>query len=372
MWFILPFLKPSYEVARRFRGKVAWNGLLIEKSETLHSLSFKTSNWVELKGFEMLCGDFSFKITYTLTKGQGVMGKRITRGTDYIKTGALITPIKQVKFLKSKRLEPNTWYTINIVICIHEYDMNLITSLGSGGIKTVETDCGVVVEYCPGLESCSKTNSDSGQIVGILFSRIHPDDEQFYNEERQRRKSSASTHSVQDSAVGSDHEIDILPYPLRQSRTEDAKNVDPKAEQSSVQVTTIQQAEAEQKLEPPQEYQPTPSQYPVSPPVVPTNIDLGRPALVSSSSGMSVDRSRENSNIRQPTPVLFQQPAMFQDVLKSQSFLQIPPVSNSRPALVSNNQSSAMIHPNSSQRYDPNSMRTEDILKQYMYPHNRH
>jgi hypothetical protein len=63
---------------------------------------------------------------------------------------------------------------------------------------------------------------------------------------------------------------------------------------------------------------------------------------------------------------------MFQDVLKSQSFLQIPPVSNSRPALVSNNQSSAMIHPNSSQRYDPNSMRTEDILKQYMYPHNRH
>jgi len=351
---LMPFMRPSFEVARRFKGKIAWNGLLIEKCETLHSMSFKTSNWIEMKGFEMLCGDFSYKITYTLTKGQGVMGKRITKGTDYVKTGALITPIKRVKFMTSKRLEPNTWYTINVVICIHEYDMNLITSQGSGGISTVETDCGVVVQYQPGLESCSKTNSSTGQLVGILFSRVHPDDERFYTQERLRRRSSASTNSIQDSAVGSDIGDLELPSPLRRptAKEEDvpsSSNIEPTPISSNLPDIA--------------------SEYPVSPPVVPTTIEHVRPALIRSSSVNKAQETPAPASLQQSTPMLFQQPTMFHETLKSQAFLQPPSTIQQRPVLISANTRAGSFGSGVMQADPP--MRTEDILKQYMNPYNR-
>jgi hypothetical protein len=202
-------MKPKYENARRFTGKIGWNKLLVSKSETLHSVSFKSSNWIELKGFEMLRGDFSYKLTYTITKGQGVMGKRITKGSNFVRSGSLLNPLQKVIFTTSKILEPSQWYTINVVLDIHEYDMNLITSMGSDGVLQIETDSGVLIQYGAGLESCPLTTSKSGQIAGILFSRIRPEDERLYTEERLRRRSRASALSQCESSVGSDDDVDL-------------------------------------------------------------------------------------------------------------------------------------------------------------------
>ena len=176
---IIPFLRPRSEIARRFGGRISWNELEINKQEVIHSISFKTSNWVELVGFEMLSCESSFKISFTITRGQGVLGKLVTKGRGYIPRGDILHPSVVIKLPSRKRIQPNTWYCINVIVDIHEYEMVLVTSGGNEGMTRVESDSGVVVDFGPGLESCKKTDQKSGQIAGVVFHRIFPDEEEY-------------------------------------------------------------------------------------------------------------------------------------------------------------------------------------------------
>ena len=175
----IPFMRPRLEIARRFFGRIDWNGMEIGKEEVVHSIAFKSDRWIDLVGFEMLCGDNSFRITYTITKGQGVLGKLVVKGSSYIPVGDILHPSKLVRLSSIRRLEPEVWYSVNIIINIHEYDMALVTSGGSDGRPVIETDTGVTITYNSGLESCAKTNLDSGQIAGVVFNRIDSQEEEF-------------------------------------------------------------------------------------------------------------------------------------------------------------------------------------------------
>ena len=343
-WFVLPFLRPKYESARRFRGKVGWNKMLVNKSETLHSLSFKSSNWIELKGFEMLCGDFSYKITYTITKGRGVMGKRVTKGNSFVRSASLLNPAQKVTFGTSKRLEPCQWYTINVVIDIHEYDMNLVTSSGSDGVPLVETDCGVVIEYSAGLESCAQTTTKFGQIAGILFSRLSPQDEEFYAQERLRRRSRASVPSQVESAAGSDDEVD-LPVQLRGEKNDNNHRVvnlgDATNELIVTEKTTEERSEAC-------------VMYPISPPVQPSDPVKASIENVNPIQN-PINIPKPQSHIHQGNPLFFSQLPVQKPVLISQRPSIAPSVAPLGPTVPS-------LTP---------TMRTEDILRQYMHPYDR-
>jgi hypothetical protein len=204
LWVIFPCLQPQSHIARRFRGKVAWNGLVITKHDTLHSISFKVNHWIDLIGFEMLTGDFSFKLTYTVTRGLGVMGNVASKGTGYVGRGDILSPTKIIRLQNTRRIEPDTWYTINVLVNIHEYEMQLISSCGSEGHSVVYTDNGIVVHYAAGQESSSRTNLSSGQIPGIVYTRLHPEDEKFYDENKGRRRVSYPRIGAED-----------LPSPLK-------------------------------------------------------------------------------------------------------------------------------------------------------------
>ena len=337
-------MRPQHESARRFRGKIGWNKMLVGKSETLHSLSFKSTNWIELKGFEMLCGDFSYKITYTVTKGQGVMGKRIVKGSSFVKSASLLNPIQKVKFITAKRLEPSQWYTINVVLDIHEYDMNLITSTGSDGVPVVETNCGVVIEYSAGLESCAQTTTKSGQIAGILFSPLSPQDEAFYAQERLRRRSRASVSSQIESAAGSEDEIE---YPAVLQGGNDILSAPDASPNEPV------------STQKPNEEQPDVSaMYPPSPP-----IQASAPLMVNNENSNSVNAAiPSTSNVHNPQFSMQQGGSLF--------FVQHPA---HKPALISQRPSVAPsvapLQP-TVQSLTP-MMRTEDILKHYMHPYDR-
>lgn len=191
------FFRPRHEVARRFRGRIGWNGFEVNKEELLHSISFKGNTWLELTGFEMLAGDTSFRIGYTITKGQGVLGSLLSQGTGFVPRGNILHPSTIIRLTSSKRLEPDCWYCINVIVEIHEYEMVLITSTGCDGSSVVETESGVTIEYSNGLESCTKTNTRSGLIAGIVFHRIDPDEEAYLRSHpsSHTRRSSASVAS---------------------------------------------------------------------------------------------------------------------------------------------------------------------------------
>jgi hypothetical protein len=343
MWRILPFLKPKYENARRFVGKVGWNKLLVGKSETLHSVSFKSSNWVELKGFEMLRGDFSYKLTYTITKGQGVMGKRVAKGSSFVRSGSLLNPLQKVTFTASKRLEPSQWYTINVVLDIHEYDMNLITSMGSDGVSQLETDSGVIIEYSAGLESCALTTSKSGQIAGILFSRFEQEDERLYSEERLRRRSRTSASSQCESSVGSEDEADI-----------------PKILTSGVEKPLINETADNDKVSLPLSEQVAESRsdacavYPVSPEVqqaIPIQRDENIAPSVSISTNIDTTK-QEYSQGSIGAGITFFGSAYPQ-----------------RPLLIRPQGGNSILQPTMTSLTP--TMRTEDLLRQYMHPYTR-
>lgn len=345
MWLILPFLKPKHETARRFQGKVGWNQLLVSKSDTLHSISFKSTNWIELKGFEMLCGDFSYKITYTITKGQGVMGRRVTKGTSFVRAGSLLNPVHKVTFTVPKRLEPSQWYTINVVMDIHEYDMHLITSTGTDGVPFVETDCGIVIEYRAGLESGSHTTNKSGQIAGILFSQLRPEDEHFFTQEKLRRRSRSTVSSQIESAVGSDGEVD-LPEVLKGesvTATDDTKRgKDGSTDQQGVSLPN-------QALE-------MVAQYPIS------------PAVQTLVPQLDTNRIDENSTpqvksyVNQAPILLSSDPSFFN---RDGQPIQKPLISQ-RPSHV---QESGLLQPTVNTLTPV--MRTEDILRNYMHTYDR-
>lgn len=145
----------------------------------VHSIAFKSTHWIDMKGFEMLCGDNSFRITYTVTKGQGVLGRLVVNSRSFIPSGNILQPSKLVRLRSKIRIEPETWYSINIIINIHEYEMTVTTSGGCDGRQVIETDSGVIITYSSGLESCPKTNLNTGQIAGIVFYRIDPEEEEF-------------------------------------------------------------------------------------------------------------------------------------------------------------------------------------------------
>jgi len=342
MWYILPFLRPKYESARRFRGKVGWNKLLVGKADTLHSVSFKSSNWIELKGFEMLCGDFSYKITYTITKGQGVMGKRVAKGRSFVRAASLLNPIQKITFTTPKRLEPSQWFTVNVVIDIHEYDTHLITSTGSDGVSLVESDCGVVIEFSAGLESCAQTTTKCGQIAGILFSRLSPQDEEFFTQEKLRRRSRASVSSQIESATGSDDEID-LPVILKGERKDGTIAVETVTnEPIATEKTTGEKSEAC-------------AAYPISPAVEPS-----APAVATNENFNPIQRYIPDAT----------------DVPKSQYTVDSPlfnPQTTQKPILISQRPSAAAsVAP--LQPTVPSltpTIRTEDILRHYMHPYDR-
>lgn len=178
---MVPLFRPKCEIARRFVGRVAWNGLEISKEELIHSIAFKSSRWIDLAGFEMLCGDYSFRIRYTVTKGQGVLGRLRMNGGSYIPVGDILQPSKLVKLGCKCRIEPEEWYSINVIISMHEYEMVLVTSGGSDGRTEIQTETGVRITFSTGLESCAKTGLTSGQIAGIAFYRLDSDEEEFLN-----------------------------------------------------------------------------------------------------------------------------------------------------------------------------------------------
>ena len=311
--------------------------MLVGKSETLHSLSFKSSNWIELKGFEMLCGDFSYKITYTVTRGQGVMGKRVAKGSGFVKSASLLNPIQKVKFTTAKRLEPSQWYTINVVMDIHEYDMNLITSSGSDGVSMVETDCGVVIEYCAGLESCERTTTKSGQIAGILFSRLSQQDELFYTQEKLRRRSRASVSSQVESAVGSEDEIE-LPVVL--------KGMAPPSEMTMIE-PLVNEKLNEGQIE-------ACAVYPVSPAVHPSSpLKVNDENLHNMSNSDNIPNAQ--TGVQQGGPFFYMQHPVLKPLLISQRPSVAPSVLSLQPTV----QSLTPV------------MRTEDILKHYMHPYDR-
>jgi hypothetical protein len=125
----------------------------------------------------MLRGDGSFRVSFTITRGQGVLGELLTKGSGFVRCGDLLHPSRTIKLKSPIRIEPNKWYCINVIIEIHEYEMYMTSSSGTDGIPTVRTDSGVVIEYRQGLESCSRTNIDSGQIAGISYFRLDPAEE---------------------------------------------------------------------------------------------------------------------------------------------------------------------------------------------------
>jgi hypothetical protein len=179
MWKIVPYLRPRAEVARRFCGRIDWNGLLLNKQEMLHSIAFKSNRWIDLVGFEMLRGGTSYRISYTITKGQGVLGKMLCKGCGYVPIGDILRPSCQLKLRSPLRIEPEMWYCVNVIIEIHEYEMYLTTSGGTDGRTQIDTDCGVRIEYMVGLESNDKTTTVSGQIAGVSFNKLDPEEEVF-------------------------------------------------------------------------------------------------------------------------------------------------------------------------------------------------
>lgn len=203
MWRVFPFTRPHPESARRFVGRISWNGLRINKQEMMHSLAFRSSNWIDLIGFEMLSSDQSFQMTFTITKGQGVLGRIVSKGRAFVPPGNILHPSRVIRLRSPQRLQPNSWYCINAILEIHEYEMYLTTSAGTEGLASVTTDGGVRIDYAPGLESCPRTNIRSGQIAGIVLRRIDPNEEDFLVQEGSEPvQSCGSTCSVREASAG--------------------------------------------------------------------------------------------------------------------------------------------------------------------------
>ncbi len=204
LWRAFPFLRPRPEIARRFVGRIGWNCLELSKQDVIHSLAFRSDKWVDLMGFEMLRSDTSFRITFTVTKGRGVLGKLLTKGTGFVSAGDVLHPSRLVKLKSKVRIEPDCWYCINVVIEIHEYEMFVTTSSGTDGRAAIQTDSGVVIDYRPGLESCAKTTATEGQIAGIAFFRLENREEEHLVQSKMISKNSsiAATLSSKDIAIG--------------------------------------------------------------------------------------------------------------------------------------------------------------------------
>ena len=145
----------------------------------LHSIAFRADSWIDMVGFEMLRGENSYQISYTITKGQGVLGKVIRKGSAFISLGDILHPSRQIRLRSPLRIEPDIWYCINIIIEIHEYEMYVLTSSGTDGRSVIATDSGVTIEYATGLDSSEKTTVLAGQIGGISFYRIDRQEEEF-------------------------------------------------------------------------------------------------------------------------------------------------------------------------------------------------
>ena len=219
-------LRSKPDVARRFTGRIDWNGLKVNKQEMMHSLSFRSNRWIDVVGFEMLRGDASFRLTYTITKGQGVLGNAIGRGSGFVPIGDILHPSRCIRMRSPIRVEPHTWYCVNVIIEIHEYEMYVTSSRGTNGRAIVHTDTGVEIEYANGLESCQKTNISSGQIAGIVFYCIDPSEEDFLRS-RPLRLSSAEveTSHQKDVCIGSS--LAALPDPMIDNADSQAENVIP-------------------------------------------------------------------------------------------------------------------------------------------------
>ena len=179
LWKIVPAMRPRVEFARRFTGQLAWSSLDLNKTDVLHSVSFSTSHYVDMVGFEMLTSSASYRIRYTVTQGTGVLGKLVARGRAFVSSSNILSPTKLVKFGKLRRLYPHTLYSIHVLIDIDEFSTSLVTTGGTAGVSLVETGSGVVVHYGNALESCEKTTVHMGQISGIAFWRIDHREEQY-------------------------------------------------------------------------------------------------------------------------------------------------------------------------------------------------
>ena len=189
----------------------------IYKQELLHSIAFRFDTWVELVGFEMLTSDSSFKLNFTLTNSQGVLGPVISKGAGFVPRGNILQPSAVVKLPGFKRLEPNQWYSINVMVHIHEYEMLLVTSAGSDGVTTIETESGVRVEFANGLESSKKTSTKGGLISGLVFHRIDHAEEAFLRRESgTAQRVSVSTFSNRLSSETD--EMSDVPCPLPSSK----------------------------------------------------------------------------------------------------------------------------------------------------------
>ena len=239
LWSFLPFLRPRPEVARRFVGRIAWNDLQLNKQEIIHSLAFRSDKWIDLMGFEMLRSDTSYRITYTVTKGQGVLGKLLMKGTGFVSVGDVLHPSRLVKLKSKVRIEPDCWYCINVVIEIHEYEMFVTTSSGTDGRTTIQSDSGVIIEYRPGLESCAKTTATEGQIAGIAFFRLDPREEAHLSQSTIMSKSSsiAATLSSKDVAIGDS--MAMLVSPSVQPTTFQAENRTPDRQLASAETSRV-------------------------------------------------------------------------------------------------------------------------------------
>lgn len=182
MWAVAKSYRPPMELARRFSGKLYWNSLELNRTEVLHSVSFKTSHYVDMAGFEMLTGECYYRLKYTVTRGQGVLGKLLTKGKVFVPRSDILMPTKFVQFSSTKRIIPNEWHSIHVLVEMDKFDKSLVTTGGTGGLSVVKTDSGVTVTYGEALETCQRTSIDSGQIGGIAFYTIDPDEAKFLAE----------------------------------------------------------------------------------------------------------------------------------------------------------------------------------------------
>lgn len=228
IWKVLPFTRRKPDVARRFFGRIDWNGLTVNKREMLHSIAFKSNRWIDMVGFEMLRGESSFQISYTITKGHGVLGKVIRKGTAFVPLGDMLHPSRQIKLRSPLRIEPEVWYCINIIIEIHEYEMYVSTSSGTDGRAMIETDSDVRIEYAAGLDSSDKTSLSSGQIAGISFYCIDSREEEFLKTQLPlfvKPIGTPAETSVKDIAIGDS--LPMLPDPVIHSHVPYEPSIEP-------------------------------------------------------------------------------------------------------------------------------------------------
>ena len=183
----------------------------VSKQEMMHSLAFRSDRWIDMVGFEMLRGDVSFRINYTITRGQGVMGKTICKGSGFVPIGNILHPSRHVRFRSPLRLESDTWHCINVMIEIHEYELNIPCTRGTNGSDAVRTDSGVRIQYATGLESCPKTNISTGQIAGIVFYCLVPEEEEFLRSRVSRTTAlvQADACAMKDACIG--NSMAVLP-----------------------------------------------------------------------------------------------------------------------------------------------------------------